>query len=163
LVKGSPSVGVRVAGRDNAIVGRKQIRLPEVINTAYVAPPNNTGIGVQVVNAQFCEVHVRKIETWGTAIDVVGENDGTAWCGFYLGWIYNNTIGLSLTVNGPNGWVNENQFHGGSFAISSGSNVPGTRYIKVGRCNNNTFYSTALEGDAPEFHIECGGRFNLWF
>jgi hypothetical protein len=163
MVKGSPAIGVQVAGTNNAIVGRKHIRLPEVINTSYVAPPNNTGIGVQIVNAQFCDVHLRKIETWGTAVDVLGNNDGTGWCRFYLGWIYNNTIGLSLTVNGPGGWVNENQFHGGSFSISSGSNIPGTRYIKVGRCNNNTFYSNALEGDGPEFHVECGGRFNLWF
>jgi hypothetical protein len=162
LVKGSPAVGVRVAAAGNAIIGRKQIRLPEVINTAYVAPPNNTGIGVQVVNAQFCELHLRKIEAWQTAIDVLADDNGTAWCRFYLGWIFNNSVGLSLTV-GPNGWVNENQFHGGSFSISSGSNLPGTRYIKVGRCNNNTFYSNALEGDAPEFHIECAGRFNLWF
>src|SRR5262252_5261390 len=76
LVKGSPAVGVRVAARGNAIVGRKQIRVPEVINTAYVPPPNNTGIGVQVVNAQFCELHVRKIESWNTALDVVGDDKG---------------------------------------------------------------------------------------
>src|SRR5215831_18716039 len=162
LVKGSPAVGVRVATPGNAIVGRKQIRLPEVINTAYVSPPNNTGIGVQVVNAQFCELHLRKIEAWGTAIDVLGDNDGTAWSRFYMGWMINNTIGLSLTVGGANGWVNENQFHGGSFSTFSAPNTPGTRYIKVGRCNNNTFYSNALEGD-PEFHIECAGRFNFWF
>jgi pectate lyase-like protein len=100
LVKGSPAVGVRVSGGSNAIVGRKHIRLPEVINTAYVAPPNNTGIGVQVVNAQFCEMHLRKIEAWGTAIDVLGDNEGTAWSRFYLGWMINNTIGLQLTVSG---------------------------------------------------------------
>ncbi len=162
LVKGSPAVGVKVAASNNAIVGRKCVRLPEVINTAYVAPPNNTGIAVQVVNAQFCELHLRKIETWGTAIDVVGQDNGTAWCRFYLGWIYNNTVGLSLTVV-QNGWVNENQFHGGAFSISSGTSIPGTRYIKVGRCNNNTFYSTSLEGDGPEYHVECAGRFNMWF
>jgi hypothetical protein len=55
-----------------------------------------------------------------------------------------------------------NQFHGGSFSTFYPPNTPGTRFIKVGRCNNNTFYSNALEGD-PEFHIECAGRFNLWF
>jgi Pectate lyase superfamily protein len=162
LVKGSPAAGVRVAAAGNAILGRKVIRLPEIINTANAAPPNNRGIGVQIVNAQFCEFHVRKIQAWQTGIDVVGLNEGTAWCRFYLGWIYNNTVGLSLTVV-SNGWVNENQFHGGSFSISRGVNLPGTRYIKVGRCNNNTFYSNALEGDAVEYHIECGGRFNLWF
>jgi hypothetical protein len=162
LVKGSPAVGVRVAAVGNTIVGRKQIRLPEVINTAYVAPPNNTGTGVQVVNAQFCELHVRKIESWNTAIDVVGDSNGTAWSRFYLGWMISNTIGIQLTVSGTNGWVNENQFHGGSFTTFYAPNTPGTRYVKVGRCNNNTFYSTALEGD-PEFHIECAGRFNLWF
>jgi hypothetical protein len=162
LVKGSPAVGVRVAGIGNAIVGRKNIRLPEVINMAYRQPPNTTGVGVQIVNVQFCELHVRKIESWTTAIDVVGDNEGTAWSRFYLGWMINNTIGLQLTVSGANGWVNENQFHGGSFSTFSPANTPGTRYIKVGRCNNNTFYSNALEGD-PEFHIECAGRFNLWF
>jgi hypothetical protein len=161
LVKGSPTVGVRVAAAGTAIVGRKLIRLPEVINTVYIAPPDTKGIGVQVVNAQFCELHLRKIEAWNTAIDVVGDNDGTAWSRFYLGWMINNTIGLQLTV-GTNGWVNENQFHGGSFSTFYAPHTPGTRYIKVGRCNNNTFYSNALEGD-PEFHIECWGRFNLWF
>jgi hypothetical protein len=162
LVKGSPAVGVKVAANGNAIVGRKNVRLPEVINTSYLQPPNTTGIGVQIVNAQFCELHVRKIESWNTAIDVVGDNDGTAWSRFYLGWMISNTVGLQLTVSGANGWVNENQFHGGSFTTFYAPNTPGTRYIKVGRCNNNTFYSTALEGD-PEFHIECAGRFNLWF
>jgi len=162
LVKGSPAVGVRVAANGNAIISRRHIQLPEVINTAYVAPPNNTGTGVQVLNAQFCELHLRKIEAWNTAIDVVGNNDGTAWCRFYLGWMINNTIGLSLTVMGTGGWVNENQFHGGSFSSFAPPNTPGTRYIKVGRCNNNTFHANALEGD-PEYHIECWGRFNLWF
>jgi hypothetical protein len=103
LVKGSPAVGVRVAAQGNAIVGRKQIRLPEVINTAYVSPPNNTGIGIQIVNTQFCELHLRKIEAWGTAVDVVGDNQGTAWSRFYLGWMINNTIGVQLTVSGANG------------------------------------------------------------
>jgi len=162
LVKGSPAVGVRVAGNGNAIVGRKNIRLPEVINMAYRQPPDTTGVGVQIVNVQFCELHVRKIESWNTAIEVVGDNEGPAWSRFYLDWMINNTIGLQLTVSGANGWVNENQFHGGSFSTFSPANTPGTRYIKVGRCNNNTFYSNALEGD-PEFHIECAGRFNLWF
>jgi hypothetical protein len=162
LVKGSPAVGVRVAANGNAIVGRKHIRLPEVINTSYIQPPNATGIGVQIVNVQFSELHVRKIESWNTAIDVVGDNDGTQCSRFYLGWMINNTIGVQLTVNGTNGWVNENQFHGGAFSSFYPPQTPGTRYIKVGRCNNNTFYSNALEGD-PEFHIECAGRFNLWF
>jgi pectate lyase-like protein len=162
LVKGSPAIGVRVATKNDGVFGRRLVRLPEVINTSYLQPPRPTGIGVQVVNAQACEVHVRKVESWGTAIDVIANNNGTAWSRFYLGWILNNNIGLSLTV-GPNGWVNENQFHGGAFGLSSGGvNIPGTRYIKVGRCNNNTFYSNALEGD-PEYHIECAGRFNLWF
>jgi hypothetical protein len=162
LVKGSPAVAVRVAAAGDRVVSRRHIRLPEVINTAYVPPPNAKGIGIQIVNAQFCEFHMRKMESWNTAIDVVGNNDGTAWSRFYLGWLINNSIGLSLTVMGPNGWVNENQFHGGSFSSFAPPNTPGTRYIKVGRCNNNTFYSNALEGD-PEYHIECAGRFNLWF
>lgn len=162
LVKGSPAVGVRVAAKGNAVLGRRQIRLPEIINTAYLQPPRTTGIGVQVVNAQFCEIHVRKVESWNTAIDVVGNNEGAGWSRFSLGWLLNNTIGLSLSVSGPNGWVNENQFHGGSFVSFAPPNTPGTRYMKLGICNNNTFYSNALEGD-PEYHIECAGRFNLWF
>jgi hypothetical protein len=162
LVKGSPAVAVRVAANGNAVLSRRQIRLPEMINTTYLQPPKATGVGVQVVNAQFCEVHLRKMESWSTAIDVLGNNEGTGWSRFYLGWLINNTVGLSLSASGPNGWVNENQFHGGSFASFAPTNTPGTRYMKLGICNNNTFYSNALEGD-PEYHIECAGRFNLWF
>jgi hypothetical protein len=170
LVSGNPAVAVSVsapisADNPTGLVARRQIHLPEVIKPANVAPPNCTGIGIQVVNAQFCRFSVQKIERFAVGLALTASNDGSAWNRFEMSWFFNNNIGLDIGygVDGSTSYVNENQFYGGAFSISSGRlGTPGTRYIRVGRCNSNTFYSTALEGDVPEYHVECAGRFNLW-
>jgi hypothetical protein len=170
LVRGAPAVAVSVSAPTSAdnptgLVARRHINLPEVINTANLAPPNCTGIGIQIVNAQFCKFSVQKVERFAVGLALTASNDGSAWNRFELTWFYNNNIGLDIGygLDGSTSYVNENQFWGGSFSISGGRlGTPGTRYIRVGRNNSNTFYSTALEGDVPEYHIECAGRFNLW-
>jgi hypothetical protein len=166
LVQSNPSIAVKIAAASSGIVSKKRIDLPEIINTSYAVPTSAVGTAVKVVNAQFCEIHARKIEAFNTGIHCVGDADGFAWNRLHIGWTYNNMIGLLLEVLNT-GYCNENTFYGGSFSVSSGSNVTGIYYIKCGvsgpsavSMNNNVFIQPALEGDAPQYHIYCAGRFH---
>lgn len=156
----SPGTGV--------ILSRKDIKLPEIINLDATNAATAQGVAVQLVNLQHCRVDFRKIENWGVGAYIVGNGDGIAWNHFNMQSFLNCKISIWADVINS-GYNNENQFYGGAPGISSGSAIPGTRYLVLGHSgenlsiNNNTFYSLALEGDQPEFHIWTGGRMCTWY
>lgn len=164
LWKPGVSPGPQFTG--NFIPG-KQLWAPELINLPLVGVPNNVGTGVKIINAQNCEVWLRKIEQFHIGFHCLGDAEGFAWNRVYLNQILNCTIGQLLEVDNV-GYCNENQFFGGNFAISNGNNIAGCYYIKAGTTdggvsvslNNNTWINPALEGDAPQYHIYCAGRFH---
>jgi hypothetical protein len=147
----------------NSVINGKRLIAPELIAEPQVAPPNNVGVGLQIVNAQNCEIHVRKVQAFQKGIVCRGDGDGFAWNHTKLRWIENNSYGLWLdAING--GYCNENTFYGGNFGITPGANIAGTAYIRIddnGRGNNNVFIHPALELDGPQYHYYCAGRFNL--
>jgi len=164
--KWSPGASILPQWSGNFIPG-KTLWAPELINLPLVGVPNNVGTGLKLVNLQNCTVYCRKIEQFNIGVHCLGDAEGFAWNRVFLNSILNCNIGQLLEVDNV-GHCNENHFFGGDFAISSGNNIAGVYYIKAGTTdggvavslNNNTWFGPALEGDAPQYHIYCAGRFH---
>jgi hypothetical protein len=94
---------------------------------------------------------------------------GTAYNEFIIGHLDNNKVGLKLSPSDSSSWVNENTYAGpGHISQNSdeGTAVSGARHIQIDAAtnlvNNNLFLRLSLEGNVPEFHVQCSGTQN-WF
>jgi hypothetical protein len=144
--------------------------LPRVVNVAKTSlgwAQVAGSVGVKVINANGCQIVVPYITNFETAFEMRGEGAGNVFNTVTLGTLDNSKIGQRFTAD-SGGWVNQNTFTGGHISMYSGegNRVAGTRYILMDRTanpiNTNTWVGTSLEGNGPEYSIECPGVYNLW-
>lgn len=144
---------------------RRTIRMPKVIATAKTG----TGwtavagtVGIDVVNAYSCTIHVPYANNFETGLRVRGAaSNGTQQSTFMLGHLDNNKVNMRFTGTST-GWANQNHFYGGRCSHNSGegSQVAGTRHVLfeniANPVNGNQFFGTSLESpDVVEYHIEA--------
>jgi hypothetical protein len=159
------------AGGAGVLMLAKSVRLPQVVN---LSKTNNGwaqvagSVGVQVINANACQIVVPYVTNFETALEMRGVSAGNVFNTVTLGNLENCMIGQHFTAD-SSGWVNQNTFIGGQISMYSneGTRVAGTRYILMDNVpnpiNTNTWLGTSLEGDGTEYCIECnGGVYNLW-
>lgn len=179
-VHDTPAVAVEVSTGPTAIstggtatlLRTKVIWLPEVNNMTKPATGwAGQGTGVRVVNLYESQLYVNKITGFDIGLLLTSKNTGTAYNNITLGFLDNNKVNLSLAPVDGTGWVNENNIIGGRFYHdgSEGTNVSGVRHILIaqnaapsGSGNNNLFVKPSVEGDVPEYTIECAGAYNTF-
>lgn len=171
-VYNSPSIAVEVSTGNAAnpttpIVNMIVVLPKTIINVDKVGVGWGSTVGVRVVNSYSSIVTTGRIEGFGTGLLVASYgSNGNVYNTYNIGWLENNKINLALTPVDSSSWVNENLFIGGRFSHESaeGSNVAGVRHIYLSKStnivNNNVFLKPSIEGDVPEYHIECGGSYN---
>lgn len=124
------------------------------------------GIGVRVVNAQNCEIHIGNVMEFATGALITSYTRGNAYNLYYINHLENNQINLDLDCGNAAAWTNENQFFINrlSHYSAEGTDVASTRLIRINKAtnpiNNNIFYKPNLEGDVAEYHVEIGGSYN---
>jgi hypothetical protein len=160
-------VGLTTAG--SALTGAK-VELPQIrkpVNAAMVAG----SIGVQLINLSTSQVYLKGIQYFETAVSLTGLAQGVVYCEIHLGQIITCKRALALTP-GSAGWVNSNQFFGGSISQSpsyAGVRASGWRHIFMdGRSPatsivGNTFIGLSLEGNASEYLVEAYNAYRNTF
>lgn len=158
-------VGNRTPGQR---LWHKYLELPEV-DQAGKGGLGWSGLdtGVEISNAQHCQVTIPWVRNFSRALLISAYGSGNVYNNYYLGLMENQRIGLELVNGDAVGWVNSNNFFGGSCNINGGegTNIPGVRHIKLSQSgdrepNNNTFIGVGIEGNAPEYHLEVQGPYN---
>jgi len=151
-------------GTGSTLFRGKTVRLPNVVK--QVKTWNGTDTGVQLTNVYESDIYFGEVRDFSKGVCITAFGTGTSYNNIFFKNLSNNKINLQLIPGDGAAWVNENNFFGGRFAHSSseGTNVIGSRQILISNggfaCNNNTFYKPSIEGNVPEFHIECWGKFN---
>lgn len=159
----------------------KVLYLPNVQNTAKVGLGwSGSSVGVSVVNSLENEIHVGQIRGFVTGLFLTSNGSkGNVYNNYFLGTFWDNQTQLKITPSAVTSWVNENNLFGGRFLYNTAElqapstsllGQAGTRdiYIKMypsdsGHIpNNNVFYKPDLEGDVPQYHIECQGNSNYF-
>lgn len=149
--------------------------LPSVIQLQKASQGWGEGdVGIKIINIGESIINIQRITHFSTGVWLSASNgNGLTYNTFTFEWLGNNKTNLLLLQDDDTGWVNQNTFIGGRFSHSSageGDEVSGVRQIAL-LCrpttetsvpDNNQFYGVSLEGNAPEYHIECVGNHNLW-
>lgn len=145
----------------------KSAYLPEVVQ--QTKRWDGTDVGVRVVNAYQSNIRVPRVTNFSEGLLATSFGvTGTVYSDFFLGFLQNNKVNLKLAPGDDDAWVNENNFYNGRMHINSeeGSNISGCRHIVLASSahpvNNNVFYKPSIEGNGPEFHVECWGQTNLF-
>lgn len=131
-------------------------------------------VGIRIVNIGESIINIQRVTHFSTGVWLTTEgSNGNVYNTYTFEWLGNNKVNLLLLQTDDYGWVNQNTFIGGRFSHSSageGDEIPGCRQIAM-LCrettettvpDNNQFYGVSLEGNAPEYHIECVGNHNLF-
>ncbi len=131
----------------------------------YSGSPELTSIGLCVKNARFTTIAVPELGNFATGIQMLGDADGCVVNTLNLGYVYQNRRGLAFSaING--GWSNQNVFVGGQIRLNSGPTpgLAGTTAVHIpADCGNgNTFVGINLEGEIPEYTIDCQDAYNLF-
>lgn len=162
--------GTAIVVGDGSVLFRKQIHLPTVICAAKTengwaqAPAS---VGVKVVNANACIVRGSRIANFASGLVVRGEGQGNVYNYIDVAQLDNNKVQLDISADAT-GWSNENTYRIARFSYPSaeGASVTGARDIRIQSAasipNNNLFLGGSVEGDTPEYHLECAGGENLF-
>lgn len=147
------------------------LSLPKVIQSLKTvngwAQAGGSDIGVQLLNLDSCQITIPRVNNFAVGLDVHGSANGVAYNTVHIGHLDNNKINLRCSADST-GWSNENTFIGGrcSHLTGEGTAVAGSRHILVDNAtlvnNNNRFIGISVEGDVPEFHVECYGQYNYF-
>jgi hypothetical protein len=162
-------VAIQVGTPSIVLLG-KSIQLPKVVNLTKT----NIGwaqvagsVGVKVINANACQIVVPYVTNFETGLEMRGEAAGNVLNVITLGRLSNCKIGQRFTCDAT-GWVNQNTFIGGQIDMFSGegNRAAGSRSILMDNVPNiinaNVWLGTCLEGNGPEYTIECPGVDNMW-
>lgn len=146
---------------------RLEVTLPMVINSRKSAGSGwgefVGSIGVRLLNCNGCNIFVKFVQNFEQGLSIYGDDGGCAYNSIYLGWMFNNKIGIVLDTNSTNkvGYSNQNEFIGGraSLHAAEGTNIPGTKALYItgpgdGGPNNNVFLNTCLEGAGQEYAFD---------
>jgi hypothetical protein len=163
-------------GDGTTIFKNKIIYLPNVTNTAKTTLGwSGTSIGVKIVNAYQNQIFVGQIYKFVTGLMLTSTGaQGNVYNNYYLGTLWDNQTQLLITPGAVTSWVNENNIYGGRFLFNTAelqapntaqTGQPGCRdiYIKMYPDDashipdNNVFYKPDLEGNVPQYHVECQG------
>jgi len=171
-VYGSPAVAVEVSTGSSAnptdhIIGLNVLLPKTVINKDKVGLGWGTSIGVRAVNLYSSNVTTGIIQGFGVGFQPTAYGSvGNVYNTYTIGFLENNKINLDITPQTSTSWVNENLFIGGRLSHNSGEGVAvtGVRQIRLSKStlvvNNNVFIKPSIEGNVPEYHVECGGSYN---
>jgi hypothetical protein len=175
---GSPACTAVLVGTSTAKLAFARMYLPDVSDmsnpsgTAWVGTANGgpQRVGVECRNLVDCEIHFGTIAYFTIGAYITSDNGtwGNLINKYYIKALIDNAVNLQLQPLGTHGWVNENTFFGGDFEIICTGTPPraGTRMILLSNaawgCNGNLFVKPCVEGDWPEYHIECQGADNVW-
>ncbi|HEX7114961.1 MAG TPA: hypothetical protein VF193_07500 [Steroidobacter sp.] len=165
-VKDNPTIAVEVstgnADDPTTELRRKFIYLPEIVNSEKTGLGwTGYGIGVRTVNLYESEVHVRRVRGFATGLLVTSFGTGTVYNNFFLQFLDTNQVNLRVEPGDASAWANQNNFYGGRFHFDSSEASSGTRHIYVDG-DNNTFWGCSLEGNVPEYTVECPGSDNYF-
>lgn len=156
------------SGSGSDAIHRRQMVLPAVIQGNHLEGSWDSSVGVEVVNANACEITVPHVQGFGTGLRLTADAAGHAYNTYNLGHLDNNKVNLQIDPGSTGGWVNENTFLGGRASINSGEGIGiiGARHILISaganQANNNRFFGTSIEGNSPEYHVECYGQANYF-
>lgn len=178
-VYGNPAVAVEVstgnATNPTTPLYNSVIFCPRVIENKNRAATGAawsgvTSIGLRLVNCYSCTIVVGNVKSFHTNLQVTSFDTGSAYNNFFLGHLEHGKINLYVgaTGSGNTGWVNENNFIGGRMSHYSGESdgTSGCNHIYIHNTaisvNNNVFIKPSIEGAIPEYHIKCGGGYNVF-
>lgn len=169
----TPAIAVEVstgnAADPTTSIINAMVVLPKVITnkTKPATGWSGQGVGVRCVRNLSCKIVIGNIVNFKTGLLLTSfGSGGCVYNTYYLGHLENNEVNLALTPGDVSAWVNENVFIGGRLSqyAAEGTEVSGTRHILLSKAtnpvNNNLFVSPSIEGNTPEFHVECGGSAN---
>ena len=162
LVVGSPDAG--------APAWRTMYRLPKVEHrtTAW----DGTSVGVRIVNANACEIHIPYVREFETGLIFEGRGTGFAYNTIVLGTLWCNHRQWYWTANNSGGgYCNQNTIIGGRLQMpaSYGYQSGDPRAFQLQMLsddstwgpNSNTFIGTSFETDAaPAYALDIGGPNN---
>jgi hypothetical protein len=174
-VYSTPAIAVEIstgsATNPTDIINNSVIWLPKSIvnQTKPSVGWAGQGIGVRTVNAYSCQIFVGNVVNFATGLQLTSySTNNNAYNNYYLGHLENNQRNIQMICGDTTSAVNENTFIGGrcSHHSSEGTNISGVRQILINKStnsiNNNIFIRCSVEGDVPEYHLECGGTTNTF-
>ncbi|MCP4545850.1 MAG: hypothetical protein GY835_05210 [bacterium] len=117
---------------------------------------DEASVGIQIHNANSCQIDVLQAEGFTIGVQCVGSGQGFCYNEIRFGWLINNKIGLDLSSM-SSGCVNENLFLNGRFSAWTGAQPGKSRYgIRIISAdgtythnNNNLFIKPCFELNAP--------------
>lgn len=151
-----------LVGSSNVSVVRKNITIRLRRNTY-----SSTSKGVQIVNAQNCNITLELVWNYGLSVELVGDGTAFAYNNINIGLLYNANNMLKLVAKN-NGWINENKFYGGRMDCESSLGIRATGILirkestTTSEPNNNVFHSIAIENQGTCVKLESA-RYNSFY
>lgn len=125
--------------------------------------------GVRIVNVYESEIHVTAVQNFSVGLLVDARNGQLcSYNNIHIGTLYNNKVNEKFDADATS-VPNENNLYGGRHHhdSSEGVDVAGARHILIEATtltiNSNRWYGPSLEGDTPEYHLDCAGATNAFF
>lgn len=164
---GGAGVAVQIgAGTPGTVLSRKNIVLPDIIETAKPSKGWNAGTtGVRTVNVNACNITAMRINGFETGFHDYALGSGSVYCDIRLSNLDNNKRNLVVGA-GAGGWTNSQTYRLGRLAHNSGEGplVPGTRHVLIEAAanpiNGNLFLGGSMENHIAEYALDCAGPYN---
>ena len=113
--------------------------------------------GIKIFNCYQSNILIQNASKFTNGVQFIGDTKGFAYNEVTLQYIVDNAYGVTLIDGSASGWVNENNFYGGRFAVSTGTNTSLSRSaIKI--TSNNAYYNNNNNFYKPSFEL---GNANL--
>lgn len=164
-------VALTVGDAAGAVVRRKGIRLPYLINEAKTGPGWGAvagSVGVRLHNVNESHVYLSDVHNFESGLQLYSDSaPGVAYNEIYLSRLSNNKRNAHFTSD-VDGWTNQNNLHGGALShlAEEGSLVAGVRQVLMEGTSpwvpdGNTFNGTSLENlGVAEYLIDSNGWYN---
>lgn len=130
-----------------------RVKFPAVVRMDNAASDLKDGsVGIQLMNCMNWYAEVPYIEGFETGLFLTANASlGSSYNNFYLGRLKNN-VNVWVGPTTSTSYVNSNRFYNGSFnslsptVASDSTHILFKGIVNYFQCNENTFYSPALEG-----------------
>lgn len=142
----------------NAATANANVRLRLNARKLVLSTWVDSTVGIKLVNTYSSNVEIVEVAQFQDGLQCVGDIQGFVYNNVTLGAIRNNKVGLKLTTGAVTGWCNENNFFGGRFDISSGSNTSVSRNAIVITNANGTTYNNQNNFYKPSFELSYATR-----
>ena len=174
-IYGAPAVALEVSTGNGtnptdifSLTTENGLILPSVINkTKPVTGWAGQGIGIRYVNVQNMKIVERLVENFAIGVQQTCYQQGCGYNTVIGGYLRNNGVNRQITVGDAVGFTNRWDYLGGRYFHSSaeGTEVSGVFHVEVvanasgNIINDHNFFGASLEGNAEQYHVECGGSF----